>query len=89
MNIRNGVGSLANRPVVYWSLIGAGVVGALVGGYAIGSAFFGTPAEAQAAAMAARPLNTCCGSSSPPPCPPPRSHRPRHRQYRFSSSGSH
>lgn len=43
---------------MYWGLIGASVMGAVAIGYGIGTAFFGLPDEAQAAAVASSPHGT-------------------------------
>ena len=52
MNMRSGETGLADRPWLYWGLIGASVVVAVLIGYGVGTVLFSTPDEAQAAAGA-------------------------------------
>ena len=64
MSIENGGPDPANRPWARWAIIGATVVAALVGGYWVGTALFGSPQPAQvsivtpAATLALRPTFT-------------------------------
>lgn len=55
MSIENGGPDPANRPWARWAIIGATVVVALVGGYWVGTALFGTPQPAQVSVVTPEP----------------------------------